>query len=132
MEGEAAEFLAMLELAERSPDEGLAQLWDAVNAADKAGKVQKAHAIKDVVLVFLIHHKKDLERAEQLASELVGFLPDRFHLELQAKIFALLGKQSEEASVTIQARAVQDMHMHDSKRYREIMEDVTRRLDRGE
>jgi hypothetical protein len=130
MEGEAAEFLAILELAAHSPNEALAQLWQAVTTAEGSGNVQKAHAIKDVVLVLLIHHKKDLDQAEQLAIELVSFLPDRFHLELLGKVFGLLGKKSEEASAVIQARAAKDMH--DSDKFRQIREDVYRQLHRGD
>jgi hypothetical protein len=116
----------LIQKAGTSPEAALPQLWDAAVNADRAGNAQEAHALKDVILVLLIHHKSELERAEQLARELVGFLPDRFHLELLAKVLRLRGSDSE--AVEIDYKSTQATDMHDSERFRKLREDVARRL----
>lgn len=116
----------LIQQAGSSPDSALPQLWDAATDADRAGKAQEAHALKDVILVLLIHHKRDLDRAEQLARDLTGSLPDRFHLELLAKVLRLRGRDSEAGEIDSKASHAADMH--DSERFRKLREDVARRL----
>lgn len=121
----ARDILALFELASTSLSEALPQLWEALELAKRDGNTTRAHAISDGLVSLLIHHAVELDKAERLAVELVNSMPDKFHLDLLARVLALRGDTDRRIDTEKRVSAAPDKH--DSQRLRQIRERVYKR-----
>ena len=119
---EPPDFHALLGLAARSPDEALPRLWEALRFAEASGNAALVHGTREVLVVLLIHYKRDLDRAEELALDLVDTLSDKVHLQLLGKVYRLLGRTTQERDAAAKAARADDLH--DSERLRKLTESL--------
>jgi hypothetical protein len=102
--------IAAVHLAISDPAKGIPILVELLDELNSAADADGAHAVQDTLIVVCSEHRVHLEKAEELAVDLLHRMPDQTHASMLARIYVLMGRLADAAALEESARTMADLH----------------------